>query len=72
MVEITANVPGNVYKVAVDVGDLVAENDTLMVLEAMKMETPVAASCNGTVESVEVKLGDVVEAGQLILTISPK
>lgn len=71
-VEVTANVPGNVYKVAVDVGDRVAENDTLMVLEAMKMETPVAAPCNGEVQSVEVKLGDVVEAGQIILTISPK
>lgn len=71
VVEVTANVPGNIYKVAAKAGDEVNENDTLIVLEAMKMETPVASPCNGKVDSVEVEQGDVVETGQLLLTISP-
>ncbi len=70
VVEVTASVPGNVYKVAVKVGDTVSENDTLVVLEAMKMETPVASPVNGEIVSVEVEQGAVVEAGQRLLTIS--
>ena len=69
IIEVTANLPGNVYKIAVSEGDQVDENDTLVVLEAMKMETPLASPSPGTVSSIDVKLGDVVEAGQLILTI---
>ncbi len=69
IIEVTANLPGNVYKIAVSKGDQVDENDTLVVLEAMKMETPLAAPSPGKVSSIDVKLGDVVEAGQLILTI---
>ena len=59
------------YKVAVNAGDSVNENDTLVILEAMKMETPVASPTNGTVASIEVGQGDVVEAGQILVTISP-
>ena len=69
-VEVTSSVPGNVYKVAVKVGDTVNENDTLLILEAMKMETPVAAPVAGTIAAIDVELGDVVEAGQRLLTIS--
>ena len=69
IIEVTANLPGNVYKIAVSKGDQVDENDTLVVLEAMKMETPLASPSPGKVSSIDVKLGDVVEAGQLILTI---
>jgi len=69
IIEVTANLPGNVYKIAVSEGDQVDENDTLVVLEAMKMETPLASPSPGKVSSIDVKLGDVVEAGQLILTI---
>lgn len=69
-VQVTAGVPGNVYKISVKVGDEVSENDTLLVLEAMKMETPVASPVSGVVNSIEVNPGDVVEAGQLLLTIN--
>lgn len=69
IIEVTANLPGNVYKIAVSKGDQVDENDTLVVLEAMKMETPLVSPSPGKVSSIDVKLGDVVEAGQLILTI---
>ena len=71
-VQVAASVPGNVYKVAVNVGDKVNENETLVILEAMKMETPVASPCDGEVNSIEVGQGDVVEAGQLLLTINSK
>jgi len=69
-IPVMSNLPGNVYKVAVKPGDIVSENDTLIVLEAMKMETPVASPCDGKVNSVEVKLGEVVEVGQVLVTIS--
>ena len=72
IVEVLSNLPGNVYKIAVVQGDEVKENDTLVVLEAMKMETPVASPAAGIIHSVDVKLGDVVESGQLILTIAKK
>jgi pyruvate carboxylase subunit B len=68
--EVVSSVPGNVYKVAVKVGDSVNENDTLLILEAMKMETPVASPAMGTIAAIDVEQGDVVEAGQRLLTIS--
>lgn len=71
VVAVSASVPGNVYKLVAGVGDKVRENDTLILIEAMKMETPVASPCDGEVASIEVAQGDVVEAGQLILTILP-
>ena len=70
-VQVVASVPGNVYKVAVNVGDDVKENDTLVILEAMKMETPVASPADGKVASIDVGQGDVVEAGQILVTINP-
>lgn len=71
VVAVTSNVPGNVYRLVAGVGDKVRENETLILIEAMKMETPVASPCDGEVASIEVAQGDVVEAGQLILTILP-
>ena len=71
VVAVSASVPGNVYRLVAGVGDKVRENETLILIEAMKMETPVASPCDGEVASIEVAQGDVVEAGQLILTILP-
>jgi len=68
---LAAAVPGNVYKIEVSVGDKVEENQPLVVLEAMKMETAAVAPCSGVVASVEVSPGDVVETGQVLLTIAP-
>ena len=70
VVEVTASVPGNVYKLAVKVGDQVDVNDTLVILEAMKMETPVASPVAGEIVSIDIEQGDVVEAGQRLLAIS--
>jgi pyruvate carboxylase subunit B len=69
-IEICAQLSGNVYEVLVEVGDRVKEGDTLVILEAMKMETPVTAPEDGTIESIEVEKGYTVQSGQLIATLS--
>jgi glutaconyl-CoA/methylmalonyl-CoA decarboxylase subunit gamma len=60
---------GNVFKCLVKPGDVVAQNQVLVVLDAMKMETPVAAPFAGTVRAVLVKQGDSVEDGQALLQL---
>ncbi len=67
--EIIANLPGNVYKVLVNPGDTVKANDTVIILEAMKMETNIVAPVSGTIATIDVNQGDVVKAGQLLATM---
>jgi biotin carboxyl carrier protein len=59
----------NVWKVLVAGGDSVAEGETLVILESMKMEIPVVAGTEGTVAGVHVSEGDVVQEGDLIAVI---
>ena len=61
--EICAQLPGNVYEVLVEVGDRVEEGDTIVILEAMKMETPVTVPEDGTIASIEVEKGHTVIGG---------
>ena len=61
--------PGRVYSILVQVGDEVNEGDTLLMLEAMKMESPIYATKSGVIDSIEVKTGDNVAAGQVLLNI---
>jgi biotin carboxyl carrier protein len=70
-VEVRAGVSGSVWKVEVEVGAKISEDDTLLVLESMKMEVPVAAPCAGTVASIQVAEGDSVLDGQTLILISP-
>ncbi|MBR2345207.1 MAG: biotin attachment protein [Lentisphaeria bacterium] len=65
----TAPMPGTVMKVMVKPGDQVKNGDTVVVLEAMKMETPIAADKDGVVASVDVAVGAVVAEGDTLLTI---
>ena len=60
---------GHVFKCLVKPGDVVALNQVLIVLDAMKMETPVVAPCAGTVRAVLVKDGDAVDDGHALLHI---
>ncbi|MES0491656.1 MAG: biotin/lipoyl-containing protein [Leptospirales bacterium] len=69
-IDVQSQVPGNVYNILVSPGDEVSEGDVLIILEAMKMETPVAAPASGTVESIHVEKGEVVESGQVLCTLS--
>jgi biotin carboxyl carrier protein len=58
----------NVWKVVVAQGDQVADGDTLVILESMKMEIPVLAEGAGTVD-LKVEEGQVIQEGDLIATI---
>ncbi len=60
---------GQVMKIKVAVGTAVSANQEVVVLEAMKMETPIYASAAGTVQAINVKEGDAVAEGQVLLTI---
>ncbi|MEW9518111.1 biotin/lipoyl-binding carrier protein [Streptomyces tubercidicus] len=68
--KIVAELAANVWKVLVAEGATVAEGDTLVVLESMKMEIPMIAEVSGTVASLAVTEGAVVEEGDLICEIS--
>jgi biotin carboxyl carrier protein len=61
---------GKVVSVSVKAGDSVAQGDTVVVLEAMKMNTLVTAPAAGAVTEILVKPGDAVEEGQTLLTIN--
>jgi propionyl-CoA carboxylase alpha chain len=64
-----ARMPGKVIELRVKVGDTVADGDTVLVLEAMKMEHPMRASEDGVVLEVRVEEGEQVEAGTLLLVV---
>ncbi|QNG19415.1 biotin/lipoyl-binding carrier protein [Rhodococcus triatomae] len=68
--DVRAEMVSTVFQIVVSAGDEVAEGDTLVILESMKMEIPVVAEEAGTVSSVDVKVGDVIQQGDLIATIS--
>jgi acetyl-CoA carboxylase biotin carboxyl carrier protein len=68
--EVLAEMVANVWKVLVAEGDTVADGDTLVILESMKMEIPVIAEVDGTVTKLGVTEGQVVQEGDLIAEIS--
>jgi acetyl-CoA carboxylase biotin carboxyl carrier protein len=70
MAEVRAEMVANVWKVVVAEGDTVADGDTLVILESMKMEIPVLAEGDGTVSTLAVGEGDVVQEGDVIAVIS--
>ena len=67
--ELTAQMPGQVTAVEVASGDSVTAGQTLVVLEAMKMEIRVTAPTDGQVKAVHVSVGDVVERGQTLVEL---
>jgi pyruvate carboxylase subunit B len=68
-VEVKAPVPGLVLRISVAEGAAVKAGDELIVLEAMKMETPIKALQAGVVKGIAVKQGDQVQTGQLLMTV---
>ncbi|WP_104108850.1 biotin carboxylase N-terminal domain-containing protein [Arthrobacter sp. N199823] len=66
---LTSPMQGTIVKVAVADGDVVAEGDLIMVLEAMKMEQPLTAHRAGTVTGLNAAAGDTVSAGAVLATI---
>jgi len=67
---IEAPTPGNILRLEVKVGDQVSENQTLLVMEAMKMESEVKSPAAGKISELHVSTGDTVQAGEPLLTIS--
>ena len=68
--KIEAGAAGKVFKIEASVGQAVKKGDAVLVLEIMKMETPVVAPQDGTVASINVNVGDMVEAGALLATLN--
>lgn len=69
-VDVFAKLQGIVSEIFVAVGDRVQRGDALIILEAMKMETPVVAPCDGTVTSIDVEKNQVVKPEQRVATIA--
>ena len=67
--QVKAPLPGVVMQVPVKVGDTVKASDTVVVLEAMKMENEVVAPQDGKVASINVGSGDMVESGDVLATM---
>ena len=69
-VKVTAGAAGKVFKIEANVGQAVKKGDPVIIIEAMKMEIPMAAPQDGTVASIDVAVGDMVEAGAVLATMN--
>lgn len=69
-IRVEAGAAGKVFKITAQTGARLSKGDEIMVLEVMKMETPVVAPEDGTLASIEVSEGQAVEAGMLLATLS--
>lgn len=69
-VKINAPMPGTIVDVKLAVGAKVSNGTVIAVLEAMKMENDIVASCDGTIASINVTKGQSVETGAVIATIN--
>ena len=65
-----AGAAGKVYQIPTTVGQSVQPGDTVIVIEAMKMEIPVVAPEAGTIASIDVAVGDAIEAGAVLATLN--
>ncbi len=66
---VSAPMPGNILSVNVKSGDVVKSGDTLMILEAMKMENEILAPADGTIDQVFVQKGSTVETGAALCSL---
>ena len=66
---VESEVTGNVWKIEVREGDVVEEEDVIMILESMKMEIPVEAPCAGKVSKILVGEKDPVKEDQVVAII---
>jgi biotin carboxyl carrier protein len=69
MIEVKAELVGNVWKITAKPGDEVVEDDVLMILESMKMEISVTAPQAGKVMEIRVRETEVVKEGQVLVVL---
>jgi acetyl-CoA carboxylase biotin carboxyl carrier protein len=69
MKQISAMMAGVVVKILAKLGDQIGEGTEVAILESMKMELPVQATCSGKVKEIKVKEGDFVNEGDLLLLL---
>ena len=69
MPDVAAHITGTVWRIECAVGDTVAEGDTVVVLESMKMEMPVESEDTGTVRAIHVAEGQPVREGEPLVTL---
>ena len=69
-IKIEAGAAGKIFKIEATAGTAVKKGDPVIILEAMKMEVPVVAPQDGTVASINVNVGDMIEAGALLATMN--
>ena len=69
MPDVEAHITGTVWKVECEVGQAVAEGDTLVILESMKMEMPVEATEDGTVKEIRCKESQPVNEGDVLVVL---
>lgn len=67
--EIGASIPGSILKVLVKEGTAIKKGDSLIIIEAMKMETNILSSIDGVIEKIYVKEGSQVSSGQLLIKL---
>lgn len=68
-IDVNAPLAGNIWEILVAPGDAVEEGDMVIILEALKMETPVEAPAGGRVKEIYVREGDTVDDDQALLSI---
>ncbi|MGN6162707.1 MAG: biotin/lipoyl-binding carrier protein [Marmoricola sp.] len=68
--DVQAPIVGNIWQIQVEVGEQVDQGQTLMVLESMKMEIPIASPVAGTVASIPVELAQIVQEGDVVATVT--
>lgn len=67
--KVVTDVAGNVWKIVAKVGDELAEDDTIMIMESMKMEIPVTAPKDGTLKEIMVEEGEAIPEGETVAMI---
>lgn len=68
-IEVEAQIAGNVWKIEKRVGDEVAAEEVLIIIESMKMEIPVEAPCAGRIAEIRVEEGENIEEGAVLAVI---
>jgi biotin carboxyl carrier protein len=70
--EVTAPMSGRVVQVLVQPGQMVQDGESLVIIEAMKMETEIRAIAPGQVQDIQVSVDTAVETGQILLVVEPR